>query len=161
MQNARDSFYIALRTRLVEVNPDRTVLLRGTVRPGILVEDAEAPFTQAPLDVFILRWSNGVIDRTLPLPMSVEECEITYQTAGTQAFAGLDRGRLLSRMDSELLSIIEPLQTPKHDYSSNPPTEMSTIVFWNEPGFGPIVTQRERIGRSVRVRVYSYKEDGE
>lgn len=161
MQNARDSFYVALRTRLIEVNPDRTVLLRGAVRPGILVEDAEAPFTQAPMDVFVLRWSNAGIDRTLSLPMSVEECEITYQTAGTQAFAGLDRGRSLSRMDSELLSIIEPLQTPKYDYSSNSPTEMSTNIFWGEPVFSPTVTQRERIGRSVRVRVYSYKEDGE
>ena len=29
MQNAKDSFYLALRTRLAAINPERTVLLRG------------------------------------------------------------------------------------------------------------------------------------
>ena len=48
MQNAKDSFYMALRTRLTAINPERTILLRGAVRPGILVEEAEAPFSQLP-----------------------------------------------------------------------------------------------------------------
>ena len=56
MQNAKDSFYMALRTRLAAINPERTILLRGAVRPGILVEEAEAPFSQLPNDVFVLRW---------------------------------------------------------------------------------------------------------
>ncbi len=56
MQNAKDSFYMALRTRLAAINPERTILLRGAVRPGILVEEAEAPFSQIPNDVFVLRW---------------------------------------------------------------------------------------------------------
>ena len=55
MQNAKDSFYMALRTRLASINPERTVLLRGTVRPAILLEEAEAPFSQLPSDVFVLR----------------------------------------------------------------------------------------------------------
>jgi hypothetical protein len=55
MQNAKDSFYVALRTRLIAINPQRTILLRGAVRPGILVEDAQAPFAQLPDDVFIVR----------------------------------------------------------------------------------------------------------
>ena len=42
MQNAKDSFYMALRTRLTTINPGRTILLRGAVRPGILVEEARA-----------------------------------------------------------------------------------------------------------------------
>ena len=37
---------MALRTRLTTINPARTILLRGTVRPGILVEEAEAPMSQ-------------------------------------------------------------------------------------------------------------------
>ena len=32
MQNAKDSFYMALRTRLTTINPERTILLRGAVR---------------------------------------------------------------------------------------------------------------------------------
>jgi len=34
MQNAKDSFYMALRTRLATINPERTILLRGALRPG-------------------------------------------------------------------------------------------------------------------------------
>ena len=156
MQNAKDSFYMALRTRLVALNPSRTILLRGAVRPGILVEEAEAPLSQDPPDVFILRWSNIGKDSAQPLPMEIGECEIVYQTQGTQAFGGLDRGRLLSAMDRELCSIVEPPETQMYDYSSNPPRELSTRVFWDEPMFCPTVTQREMIGRSAKIRIYSY-----
>jgi len=160
MQNAKDSFYMALRTRLAAINPDRTILIRGTVRPGILIEEAEAPFAQHPLDVFILRWLNVDADTALPTTVS-QECELAYQTAGTQTFGGLDRGRILSKMDAELRSMVAPLRTMKSNFSSNPPEELSTQVFWNEPIFGTAVTQRERIGRTVKVRVYSYMEEGE
>lgn len=161
MQNAKDSFYMALRTRLAASNPDRTILIRGTVRPGILIEEAEAPFAQPPLDVFILRWLSVDADTGLPTTVSIQECEIAYQTAGTQTFGGLDRGRILSKMDAELRSMITPLRTMKCNFSSNSPEELSTQVFWNEPIFGPAVSQRERIGRTVKVRVYSYMEEGE
>ena len=67
MQNAKDSFYIALRTRLAAINPERTILLRGAVRPGILVEEAEAPFSQIPNDVFVLRWLGLGVDMDLDI----------------------------------------------------------------------------------------------
>jgi hypothetical protein len=38
MQNARDTFYVALRDRLAAVNPARTMVVRSVVRPGLLVE---------------------------------------------------------------------------------------------------------------------------
>src|SRR6266568_507674 len=75
MQNAKDSFYMALRTRLALINPERTLLLRGTVRPGILVEEAEAPFSQLPSDAFVLRWLGLGADHELASTMSAEECE--------------------------------------------------------------------------------------
>src|SRR5277367_3848347 len=120
MQNAKDSFYVALRTRLVTVNPNRTILLRGTVRPGILVEEAEAPFSQLPSDVFVLRWVGFGVDANLESTMAAEECEIAYQTCGTQSFGGLDRGRALSAMDEELLAMLQPFYTPKLDYATTP-----------------------------------------
>ena len=79
------------------INPQRTILLRGTVRPGILVEEAEAPFSQLPNDVFILRWLGLAADMDLESPMVAEQCEVIYQTCGTQSFGGLDRGRALSQ----------------------------------------------------------------
>ena len=133
MQNAKDSFYMALRTRLAAINPERTILLRGAVRPGILAEEAEAPFSQLPND----------------------------QSCGTQSFGGLDRGRSLSEMDEELTEMVQPFYTPKLNYTATPPALMLTNVFWDEPGFGPIVAQRDMLSRSAKVMVYSYQEQGE
>jgi hypothetical protein len=161
MQNAKDSFYMALRTRLTSINPERTILLRGTVRPGILVEEAEAPFSQLPNDVFVLRWLGVGVDMDLASTMVAEQCEILYQTCGTQSFGGLDRGRLLSQMDEELMAMFQPFHTPKLNYTATPPAGMLTQIFWDEPGFGPIAVQRDRLCRSANVTVYSYQEQGE
>lgn len=161
MQNAKDSFYMALRGRLAVINPERTILLRGAVRPGILVEEAEAPFSQLPADVFVLRWLGLGTDVNLPSAMVAAECEITYQSCGCQSFGGLDRGRSLSAMDEELLSMLQPFSTPKLSFTATPPASLLTQVFWDEPAFGPIVTQRDRLSRSVKVIVYSYQEQGE
>jgi len=161
MQNAKDSFYVALRTRLAVVNPERTVLLRGAVRPGILVEEAEAPFSQLPSDVFVLRWASLGVDFNLGSAMAAGECEIVYQTCGTQSFGGLDRGRALSAMDEELAAILQPFYTPKLNYTTTPPISMLTQVFWDEPGFGPVTVQRDRLARSAKLMVYSYQEQGE
>ena len=161
MQNAKDSFYVALRTRLVAINPQRTILLRGTVRPGIVVEDAEAPFNQLPDDAFVLRWLGLGVDADLDSTMAAEECDIIYQTCGTQSFGGLDRGRALSEMDEELIAMLQPFYTPKLNYTATPAAAMLTQVFWDEPVFGPVASNRDRLGRSASVMVYSYQEQGE
>lgn len=161
MQNAKDSFYMALRTRLAATNPERTILLRGAERPGILLEDAEAPFSQLPNDVFVLRWLGLGVDLDLASTMAAEECEVVYQTCGTQSFGGLDRGRSLSAMDEELLAILQPFYTPKLSYTETPPAAMLTHVFWDEPSLGAITTQKDRLSRSAKVMVYSYQEQGE
>ncbi len=161
MQNAKDSFYVALRARLVAINPERTILLRGTVRPGILVEEAEAPFSQLPGDVFVLRWLGLSVDVDLAATMAAEECEILYQTCGTQSFGGLDRGRSLSEMDEELIAMLQPFYTPKLNYIATPPAAMLTSVFWDEPALTPVITPRDQLSRSAKVLVYSYQEQGE
>lgn len=152
---------MALRTRLATINSERTILLRGVVRPGILVEEAEAPFSQLPNDVFVLRWLGLSADMDLASTMATEECEILYQSCGTQSFGGLDRGRALSAMDEEVLAMIAPFCTPKFNYIANPPAVMLTQVFWDEPGFTPVVVLRDRLSRSAKVTVYSYQEQGE
>lgn len=161
MQNAKDSFYAALRARLMVVNPERTILVRGAVRPGILVEEAEAPFSQLPNDVFVLRWLGLDMDAHLASAMAAEECEVIYQTCGTQSFGGLDRGRALSAMDEELGAILAPHFTPKLNYTLQPPAAQLTNVFWDEAEFAPVVVQRDRLSRSAKVTVYSYQEQGE
>ena len=152
---------MALRMRLTTINPDRTILLRGAVRPGILVEEAEAPLSQLPSDVFVLRWLALGADLDLASTLIAEECEITYQTSGTQSFGGLDRGRSLSAMDEELVAMLQPFYTPKLNYAVQPPAAMLTQIFWDEPGFTPTISQRDRLSRSAKVMVYSYQEQGE
>ena len=161
MQNAKDSFYMALRSRLIAVNPDRTVLLRGTTRPGIFMEEAEAAMGQWPNDVFVLRWLGSGVDLRADSEMIAAQCEIDYQTCGTQSFGGLDRGRALSQMDEELVSMLQPLSTQKMNYEATPATSMLTKIFWDEPVFGPVVSQRDKLSRAVSVVVYSYQEEGE
>ena len=161
MQNAKDSFYMALRARLTTINPDRTILLRGAVRPGILVEEAEAPFSQLPNEVFVLRWAGLAADMDLASVMAAEQCEITYQTCGTQSFGGLDRGRALSGMDEELMAMLHPFFSPKLNYAATPAAAMLTQVIWDEPAFGPVTVNRDLLGRSASVMVYSYQEQAE
>jgi hypothetical protein len=112
MQNAKDSFYMALRTRLAAINPERTILLRGAVRPGILVEEAEGAFQSASQRCVCLRWLGLGVDMDLGSAMAAEQCEIVYQTCGTQSFGGLDRGRSLSEMDEELMAMVQPFILP-------------------------------------------------
>ena len=161
MQNAKDSFYMALRNRLAACNPERTILVRGAVRPGIVVEEAEAPFAQLPLDVYTVRWLGMAVDVDLASDLVVQEAEILYSTCGSQPFGGLDRGRMLSGMDTEVVALLQPFHTTKMCYALTPPIPMLTQLFWDEPVMTPCVAQRDRLSRSARVKVYSYQEQGE
>ena len=64
-------------------------------------------------------------------------------------------------MDRDLLNMLEPFTTPKVDYSVQPPAPMQTQVFWDEPVFTPASGQRDRLGRTARVMVYSLEEQSE
>jgi hypothetical protein len=161
MQNAKDTFYITLRNRLATVNPGRTMTLRGVVRPGILVEEAESPSALLPLDVFVLRWRELAADTQLPSVLARMTCEIHYATAGTQENSGLDRGRALEEMDDELLRVLCPASTVKMNYTLSPAAEMSTNIFWSRTAFDSAATTRERIGRVATVEVFAFQEQGE
>jgi hypothetical protein len=161
MENAKDTFYIMLRNQLSTVNPNRTMLLRSVRRPGILVEEAEAPVAQLPLDVFVLRWTALGIDTQLPSALAQMTCEVHYMTAGTQANGGLDRGRALEEMDAELLQMLSSTSSQKMNYTTTPATEMSTEVFWTAPEFGPATTLRDQLSRVANVTVFAFQEQGE
>jgi hypothetical protein len=161
MQNAKDTFYITLRDRLATVNPARTIMLRAVTRPGILVEEAEAPMPQPLLDTFALRWTGLEADLQLSAILAQMTCEIQYCTAGTQLNAGLDRGRALEEMDYEVLKLLYPYSAQKMNYTQDPAAAMETLVFWSEPEFGPAVTVRDRLSRTVKVRVFTFQEQGE
>jgi hypothetical protein len=161
MQNAKDTFYITLRSRLATVNPARTMMVRAASRPGIFVQDAEAPMAQPLLDAFALNWTALAADVQLPAILTQMTCEIQYATAGTQNNAGLDRGRALEEIDYEVLKILYPYASQKMNYTQTPAAAMETMVFWSEPEFGPAVTIRDRLNRTVKVTVYAFQEQAE
>ncbi len=161
MQNARDSFYIALRDRLAQVNPARLVMLRAVQRPGILVESAEPVQAELPNEVFVLRWTSLAADTELPTILVQMTCEILYSTSGSQPNNGLDRGRALAEMDKELSAMLSPAQTAKVNYTTTPATTMQTLVFWSEPAFGEAESVRDQLLRTVKVTVFAFEEQGE
>jgi len=161
MQNAKDTFYITLRNRLAALNPARTMTLRGITRPGILVEDAEAPMALMLLDAFTLRWTKLETDTQLPSILAQMVCEIHYATAGTQGNGGLDRGRALEEMDDELLQLLCPPSTPKFNYTQTPAVQMNTMIFWSQAVFGAATVVRERIERVATVNVFAFQEQEE
>jgi hypothetical protein len=161
MKKARDSFYVAMRDRLQVLNPARQVLIRGVLRPGVLVEENESVVPVVPDNVFVLRWTKAVADEQHALTRTQQTCEIQYQTPGTATAGGLDRGTLLTEMDAELLSILQPQQVQKTDYSVNPPVAMATRVSWTGPVLGAVTRERDRLVRKAEIMVVSYEEAGE
>jgi hypothetical protein len=161
MENAKDTFYITLRNRLAALNPQRVIMQRGVQRPGILVEEAEAPAAQLPSDVFVLRWTGMNADAQLPSILTQMTCEIHYATGGTQTNSGLDRGRAMAEMDAELLAVLQPSSAQKMNYAQSPAAQMETLVFWTTPEFAPLATSRERLTRVAKVNVFAFQEQGE
>lgn len=163
MQNAKDTFYVTLRDRLAVANPQRTIVVRGISRPGLLVEENELPTTFLPSDAFSMRWKEESADVQGPLPLIALTCEFQYATDGGSEVTGLDRGRKLSTMDGELLDMLReaPRHAVKMNYASAPPTSMGTDIFWSDLTLTPVKILGERLERKASVQVFSYREEGE
>lgn len=169
MQNAKDTFYVALQTRLAALNPARTMVVRGVMRPGVLVEENELSSAYEPVDVFCLRWTNARVDMQGALPLTALTCEIGYATDGNAGNGGMDRGRLLAAMDAELASAVgtAPQSAVKMNYSGlagesgAPPIAMGTNIFWSDATFGKTAINGERLERVATIEVFSYQEAGE
>lgn len=158
MQNAKDTFYLALRNRLATVNPARTITIAGVQRPGILVEENETPTPQMPADVFVLRWTGAAVNTQLPAMLEQQACEICYWTRGSDTNMDMDRGRNLTEMDAELAAVLQPQNTPKLSVTGGKDLPMDTNVFWLDPTYAPAKRDGERLVRSATVQVFSLQE---
>ncbi len=161
MQNAQNTFYITLRNRLAALNPNRTIYLRGVTRPGMLVESNELVTARPPSEVFVVRWIGLHNDPYLPAVLLQMECQIEYMTEGTTSNLGMDRGAMLTEMDAELVSILQPGCALKMSYAQAPAKQMETQIFWTEAAFQPVKIERDQLLRTVMVSVFSYEEPGE
>ena len=167
MQNAKDTFYEVMRNHLAALNPERTIVLRGVVRPGVLIEENELLSAVAIPDCFRLRWSAVHVDPNGTIPLAMLECCVDYETAGTAMNGGMDRGRALAAMDAELQGAVNasPRNVLKMNYSGlangKVPVAMQTNVWWSEAAFGEVVTKDDRLARTAIVQLMSYQEAGE
>ena len=167
MQNAKDTFYEMLRGRLVGLNPERTIVLRGVKRPGVLVEENELLSAVAIPDCFRLRWTVSQVDANGVMPMVTLQCAIDYETAGTSMNGGMDRGRSLAGMDAELQEAVNvlPKTCTKVNYAGlangNAAIGMKTSVWWSDVAFGETVVKDDRLARTATVNVMSFQEAGE
>jgi hypothetical protein len=167
MQNAKDTFYLTLQSRLAALNPARTIVVRGVVRPGVLVDENELPSAWVPVDAFRLEWTALHVDTEGPLSMVTLECSIRYATDGSSGNGGMDRGRLLAAMDAELATALSatPHTTTKMNYSAAidgvAPVAMATKVFWADPTFSAATAVGERLERTATIQVFAYQEAGE
>jgi hypothetical protein len=165
MQDTKDTFFVALRDRVAALNPARTVVVRGVVRPGVLVEENELPTDWIPTGVFSLRWTDVVVDRSGAVPLAALTCSIRYCADGDAASGGMDRGRLLAQMDAELGRALGQQQNaPKMNYSAlttgGAAVEKDTNVFWGDVAFGTATSVGERLERVASVTVFGYLEAG-
>ena len=158
MENARNSFYLVIRNQLALINPSRAVVLRGSVRPGVVVEENESAVAVSTPDIFVLRWTLASLDEEHVLPLATQACEIHYWTKGTSANGGLDRGRLLSAMDMELTQMLAPRSALKENFAITPALALATRVFWGGASFQPITTTKNQLSRVATVSLFSYEE---
>ena len=161
MQFAKDSFYVAMRDRLAALDPARTVVVAGRMRPAVLVDENEPANSAPPLpNAFHLAWVIPEIvkgSEAARRPLMKIDCTIAYRIAGAQS-GSVDRGRALATLDSELLRLTAPPRTPKRDQTHTPAVELGSIVFWGLPEFGAVESVHDELRRQARLAVFFFSE---
>ncbi len=159
-QDAKDSFYLALRTQLAVLNPDRTTYVRGAVRPAVVVAENELePGDGAPpLDTFVLHWSAATADTSEAMPLEHARCEISVSTAGSPEGAGMDRGRTLAAMRAELDLMLAPRQAAKTSCAVAIPVTAATPVFWSALASEQVKEAAGELSMTCAVDVFAWRE---
>ena len=173
MQFAKDTFYITLRDRLGALNPARTITLNGVTRPAVVVAENEVVLPVKPLpDAFYIEWgaAQAIPKQIGDCAILSLECLISYHTVGS-AESGVDRGRTLAALDSELIGITQPATAPKRDYTQSSPSDLGTNIVWSTPQLGKIVgseaprtealprgTAGVRLERTATLKVFFFPE---
>ncbi len=162
MQNAKDTFYLLLRARLATINPERTALIRGALRPAVIVAENELDdVASTPLDTFSLYWADRAADLTEPQVLDSATCVIRYRTRGTAELDSMDRGRVLTALDNEVNYMLRPGSAAKQDYTGDAPVTLATNVFWSTPEWSAAELRDGTLARSVTTTLFSLRETGE
>ena len=164
VQDVKDTFYAALRDRVAQANPARTVAVRAVLRPGVLVVENELPGSGVDgieaVEAFSLRWTRLAVDDGL----IALGCEVAYATDGSAGAAGMDRGRALGALDADLLEALNQRPQNAAGFSvseavagSAAQAASGTSIFWSDVQFGPVVVRGERLERTATVEVFGYE----
>jgi hypothetical protein len=167
VQNLKDTFYRVLQDRIANGNPARTVVIRGTVRPGVVVVENELPGAAldgiAPVEAFCLRWTGLRADRQGNVPLLAATCEVRYASDGSSGAGGMDRGRALAAMDDELFAALKTApRASAGQMVSEAVAGLATVtvtgtnIFWGELAYAPAVMRGERMERTATIEVYGY-----
>jgi hypothetical protein len=137
MQFAKDSFFLALRERLEALNPARVVTVNGASVPAMVVEENLPPtYAERAPNTFYIEWGAAEVDSGQGWACGLMRLDvaISYYSFGSVE-SMVDRGRLLDQLDFELLSVCQPPNTEKRDYTRSPSADLGTRVFWSQPTF--------------------------
>lgn len=151
-----------LRTRLAALNPTRTVSANGVGQPAVLVtENSSVTPREIAANCFWLGFGAAQAVRGCegqsPALMTME-CTVTYRT---QAWLdGSNRGRALTALDAELLTIWSPGMTEKMDYTQTPASGLGSNVFWLRPKLGEVVDENGTLRREAKLDLFFYPEEG-
>lgn len=168
IQAVKDSFYITLQNRIATLNPARMVVVRGLLRPGVLVAENELPGAAvdgiALAECFYLRWTTLAADSQSAGLLLTLGCEIRYASDGSIGNSSIDRGRALTAMDVELASALTswPQNAALSEFAEGAGGGVSTSqglgsnIFWTEASFGSQTARGERVERSVELEVRGY-----
>ena len=159
MQATKDSFYVTLRDRLAQGYPARTITVDGITRPAIVVVENDKPgVTARQHDAFYLSWGDARPVQPAISNLMAMVGSFSYISAGTEQNGGLDRGRAVSEMESELLDICAPRSARKSDWTGTSSADLGSNIFWTVPTFRATENLAACVAREAAVTVYFYPE---
>lgn len=159
MQATKDSVYMALRGRLAQAYPARTVTTDGVTRPAIIVaENDSTDKKRRQDDTFYVEWGEARVVSPGTSTLMAMTCTFWYMSAGTDANGGVDRGRVSGEMDSELMAIWAPPKTHKYDWTSGSPADLASNIFWSAMTIRAKDAEEGRAAHEASLTVYFYPE---
>jgi hypothetical protein len=148
-----------LRDRLAQAYPARTITVDGITRPALVVVENDKPsVTVRQDDAFYLEWGEARTVRPATSPLMAMTCVLSYASAGSAQNGGLDRGRMMGELESELIDICSPAMTRKFDYTGTNPVDLGSNVFWTQAASRPVKAEPACVAREAGITVYFYPE---
>jgi hypothetical protein len=159
MQATKDSFYVTLRDRLAQAYPARTITVDGITRPAIVVVENDKPsVTARQHDAFYLAWGEARPVQPAISNLMAMVCTMSYASAGTEQNGGLDRGRSVTELESELLDVCSPRTVSKSDWTGTNGVDLGSSIFWTVPTFRATEAAPNCVAGEAAITVYFYPE---